>query len=269
MSVIKEYWHKLSSAKHFYPIAGALLPWFLIPALLMLAWGSWQGLVVAPADYQQGDSYRIIFVHVPAAWLSMMAYMVMAINGAIYLVWKIKLADIVAESAAPIGASFTFLALATGSLWGKPMWGTWWVWDARLTSELVLLFLYLGTIALRGAIDDRQRAGRAAGLLGLIGAINVPIIHFSVEWWETLHQPATVSKFSAPSMHPSMLIPLLVMALGFTLFFFAVLMVKIRAGILEQERHSRWLAELYAEAPAATTTYSTEGNPAAMDESNE
>ena len=138
------------------------------------------------------------------------------------------------------------------------MWGAWWVWDARLTSELVLLFLYLGTIALRGAIDDRQRAGRAAGLLGLIGAINVPIIHFSVEWWETLHQPATVSKFSAPSMHPSMLVPLLVMALAFTLFFFAVLLIKIRAGILEQERHSRWLAALYADSSSPTVTSAAE-----------
>lgn len=251
MSLITETWHKLSSAKHFYPMAGVLLPWLLIPALLMLAWASWQGLVVAPSDYQQGDSYRIIYVHVPSAWLSMMAYMVMAINGAVYLIWKIKLADIVAAAAAPIGASFTFLALATGSLWGKPMWGAWWVWDARLTSELVLLFLYLGTIALRAAIDDRQQAGRAAGLLGLIGVINVPIIHFSVEWWETLHQPATVSKFAAPSMHPSMLVPLLVMAAGFTLYFFAVLLIKIRAGILEQERHSRWLATLYADGEAS------------------
>ncbi len=249
MSVIREYWHKLSSAKHFYPIAGVLTPWLLIPALLLLAWGSWQGLVVAPADYQQGESYRIIFVHVPSAWLSMMVYMVMAVNGAIYLIWKIKLADLVAAASAPMGAAFTFLALATGSLWGKPMWGTWWVWDARLTSELVLLFLYLGVIALRGAIDDRQRAGRAAGLLGVVGAINVPIIHYSVEWWETLHQPATVSKFSAPSMHSSMLVPLLVMAIAFTLFFFAVLMIRLRAGILEQERHTRWMAELYDNQP--------------------
>ena len=261
MSVIREYWHKLSSAKHFYPIAGTLLPWLLIPALLLLAWGSWNGLVVAPSDYQQGDSYRIIFVHVPAAWLSMLAYMLMATNGAIYLIWKIKLADLVAAAAAPVGASFTFLALATGSIWGKPMWGTWWVWDARLTSELVLLFLFLGVIALRGAIDDRQRSGRAAGLLGIIGAINVPIIHYSVEWWETLHQPATVSKFSAPSMHSSMLTPLLVMALGFTLFFFAVLLIRLRAGILEQERHSRWLAALYEQPDSNSIAQPATGEP--------
>ena len=198
----------------------------------------------APPDYQQGDSFRIIYLHVPSAWMSMFIYVVMAVTGGIGLIWRMKLADVMAAAAAPVGASFTFLALATGSLWGKPMWGTWWVWDARLTSELILLFLYLGIMGLQSAIPDRRNASRAAALLALVGVVNIPIIHFSVEWWNTLHQGATVSKFDKPSIHISMLIPLLVMAVAFKLFFATVVLMRARCELLERERNSAWVREL-------------------------
>ena len=170
-----------------YRLAGRLAPWFGIVCALLMVIGLYLGLVVAPADYEQGDSYRIIFVHVPSAWMSMFVYMVMAISSAVFLIWRLKLADIVAEAAAPIGAAFTAIALLSGSFWGKPMWGTWWVWDARLTSELLLLFLYLGYIALRGSLEPAQTAARASAILAVVGVINIPIIHYSVAWWNTLH----------------------------------------------------------------------------------
>jgi len=206
--------------------------------------GLYSGLVLAPPDYQQGESYRIMFVHVPAAWMSLFIYMVMAGAGAIGLIWRIKLADVIAASCAPVGASFTFLALATGSLWGKPMWGTWWVWDARLTSELILLFLYLGVIALRSAIDDRRIAARAVAVLTLVGVVNIPIIHYSVEWWNTLHQGPTVTKFDAPSIHPAMLWPLLEMALAFKLYFVTVVLLNARNEVLDRERGMSWAQEI-------------------------
>ncbi len=206
--------------------------------------GLYSGLVLAPPDYQQGESYRIMFVHVPAAWMSLFIYMVMATAGAIGLIWRIKLADVIAASCAPIGASFTFLALATGSLWGKPMWGTWWVWDARLTSELILLFLYLGVISLRSAIDDRRTAARAVAVLTLVGVVNIPIIHYSVEWWNTLHQGPTVTKFDAPSIHPAMLWPLLEMALAFKLYFVTVVLLNARNEVLDRERNMSWAQEV-------------------------
>jgi heme exporter protein C len=209
-----------------------------------IAWGLYGGLVLAPADYQQGDSFRIIYVHVPSAWMSLFIYVVMAVAGAISLIWRMKLADVVLISSAPIGASFTFLALATGSLWGKPMWGTWWVWDARLTSELILLFLYLGIIALNGAIEDRRAASKAVSILALVGVVNVPIIHYSVEWWNTLHQGPTVTKFDAPSIHIDMLIPLLVMAIGFKLFYIVVVLLRTRCELIERERNSAWVSEV-------------------------
>ncbi len=238
------FFHKLASPKYFYTLSGRLIPWFGIATLLLFGYGLYDGLVLAPSDYQQGDSYRIIFIHVPAAWMSMFIYMVMAGAGAIGLVWKIKLADIMAASCAPIGASFTFLALVTGSLWGKPMWGTWWVWDARLTSELMLLFLYLGYIALQAAIDDTRTAARASTVLALVGVVNIPIIHYSVVWWNTLHQGATVTKLGAPSIATSMLIPLLVMALAFKLYFITVVMMRARTTLLERERGSSWVREV-------------------------
>ena len=237
---------RLAAPKFFYPFAGRLLPWLGVLAAVLLVIGAGWGLAVAPADYQQGDSYRIMFIHVPAAWLSMLTYMVLASGAFVFLVWRIKLADMLAKCCAPLGAAFTFLTLVTGSLWGKPMWGTWWAWDARLTSELVLLFLYLGLVALRGAIDEPQRAGRATALLALVGVVNIPIIHFSVEWWNTLHQPASLTRMDGPAIHPAMLTPLLLMIAGFTVYFAAALLQRMRCEILERERDARWLLELDA-----------------------
>ena len=211
---------------------------------VLFAYGLYSGLILAPIDYEQGEAYRIIFVHVPAAWMSMFVYMVMAATGAIALVWRLKLAEIVMISCAPIGASFTFLALVTGSIWGKPMWNTWWVWDARLTSELLLLFLYFGVMALYNAIEDRRTAARAVAILALVGVVNIPIIHYSVEWWNTLHQGPTVTKFDKPSIHLSMLIPLLVMAVAFKLYFIGSLFMRVRTEILVREQKSKWVAEL-------------------------
>ena len=210
----------------------------------MLLSGLYGGLFLAPADYQQGESYRIIFIHVPAAWMSLFIYVVMAFCGVVIMVWRMKLAEVVLISSAPIGASFTFLALATGSLWGKPMWGTWWVWDARLTSELILLFLYLGVIGLHSAIDDKRVASRAVAILAIVGVVNIPIIHYSVEWWNSLHQGPTVTKFDKPSIHWSMLIPLLLMALAFQVYYVLSLFQRCRAELLQRERNSKWVEEL-------------------------
>jgi len=238
-----ERFHQYAAPLHFHRLSRKLSPWlFGLSAVLFVA-GLVGGLVLAPADYQQGDSFRIIYVHVPSAWLSMFCYMVMASAGAAGLIWKVKMGDIMARASAPLGASFTFLALATGSLWGKPMWGTWWVWDARLTSELILLFLYLGYIALQSAIEDRRAAARAGAVLAIVGVVNIPIIHYSVEWWSTLHQGATVTKFDKPSIDVSMLIPLLLMALAFQVFFFAALLVRARCEILEFEQHTAWVRD--------------------------
>ncbi len=227
-----------------YRFAERLAPWLAILCVLTLAAGLYLGLVVAPADYEQGDSYRIIYIHVPAAWMSMFVYMVMATSSAVFLIWRLKIADIVAVASAPIGAAFTAVALLTGSFWGKPMWGTWWIWDARLTSELLLLFLYLGYLALRGALESPQSASKAAAILAIVGVVNIPIIHFSVEWWNTLHQPASITKFDKPSMHISMLRPLLLMVLAFQLLYFHNLMVRVRALILQRENRASWVAEL-------------------------
>ena len=236
--------HRFASPPHFYRLAGTIAPWLGWICLGLLAGGLYGGLVAAPPDYQQGESYRIIFVHVPSAWMSMFIYVVMAGASAIALIWRIKLAGIVAMESAPVGASFTFLALVTGSLWGKPMWGTYWVWDARLTSELILLFLYFGVMGLHAAIEDRRTAERAAGLFAIVGVVNIPIIHYSVEWWHTLHQGPTVTKLSAPSIHVSMLVPLLLMAVSFKLFYVTVLLHRARSGVLERERNAGWVREL-------------------------
>ena len=239
--------HRFASPPHFYRLAGVLAPWLGWTCLGLMAGGLYGGLVAAPPDYQQGESYRIIFVHVPSAWLSLFIYVVMAGASAIALVWRIKLAEVVAIESAPIGASFTFLALVTGSLWGKPMWGTYWVWDARLTSELILLFLYFGVIGLNAAIEDRRTASRACGLFAIVGVVNIPIIHYSVEWWNTLHQGPTVTKLDAPSIHVSMLVPLLLMAVSFKLFYATVLLTRARSAVLERERNAGWVRELLAE----------------------
>lgn len=241
------WFHRLASTKNFYRLAEILGPWLAALCVVLLGVGIFQGLFIAPTDYEQGESYRIIYVHVPAAWLSMFIYMVMAFCSLMVVVWKMKLADIVAQVSAPIGASFTFLALATGSLWGKPMWGTWWEWDARLTSELILLFIYIGYMALRASIDNPSTRARAAAILSLVGVVNIPIIHFSVDWWNTLHQPASIMKFDKPSIHPSMLQPLLLCALGFTFFYVVVMLLKTRTVILERESKAAWVQDRIAE----------------------
>ena len=240
-----KFLHKLASPPHFYRLAKQMLPWFAVPGLLLIGYGVYAGLFVAPPDYQQGDAFRIIYVHVPSAYLSMMAYMVMAISAGIGLIWRMKLAHAVAAGAAPIGAWFTFLALVTGSIWGRPMWGTWWEWgDPRLTSELVLLFLYFGYMALRGAIDDTTKADRASAVLALVGAVNVPIIHFSVEWWSSLHQGPTLMAEGGPAIDAAMLYPLLAMIFGFTLMFGAFLLRRVRTEVLYRERRKRWVRDL-------------------------
>jgi heme exporter protein C len=236
--------HKFGSPPHFYRIAGKWMPWLVAMFFLLLIPGLYGGLVLAPPDYQQGESYRIIFIHVPAAWMSLFIYLVMAFCGVVIVVWRMKLAEVVLISSAPIGASFTFLALATGSLWGKPMWGTWWVWDARLTSELILLFLYLGVIGLHSAIDDKRVAARAVAILAIVGVVNIPIIHYSVEWWNSLHQGPTVTKFDKPSIHWSMLIPLLLMALAFQVYYVLALFQTSRVELLRRERNSKWVEEI-------------------------
>jgi heme exporter protein C len=238
------WFHKLGSPPHFYRIAGKWIPWLNWIFIVLLLAGLYGGLIFAPPDYQQGESYRIIFIHVPSAWMSLLIYVVMAVCGAVIIVWRMKLAEVVLISSAPIGASFTFLALITGSLWGKPMWGTYWVWDARLTSELILLFLYLGVIGLHNAIEDRRTAARAVAILALVGVVNIPIIHYSVEWWHSLHQGPTITKFDKPSIHWSMLVPLLLMALAFQFYYALTLFHRCRAELLRRERNSKWVEEL-------------------------
>ena len=245
--MFKKIWawiQRFSSPKHFYNISGKMIPWFAVPAAVLGIYALYMGLFVAPTDYQQGESYRIIFIHVPAAWMSMFVYMVMAISAGIGLIWQIKLADMIAAASAPIGAWFAFLALVTGSLWGKPMWGAYWVWDARLTSELILLFLYFGYMALQSSIEDQRTADKASGLLAIVGVVNIPIIHYSVEWWNTLHQGATVAKFDKPSMHIDMLIPLLLMAIAAKLFYAAIVLIRARNEVLYRERNRQWVREL-------------------------
>ncbi len=243
-NTVWDFLYRMASPRHFYRIAGRMIPWLAGLCVLALIYGLYGGLVLAPPDYQQGESFRIIYVHVPSAWMSMFIYTFMAVLSGIHLIWRMKLADIMATASAPIGASFTFLALVTGSLWGKPMWGTYWVWDARLTSELILLFLYLGIMALRSAIDDQRSAGRATAVLTLVGVVNIPIIHYSVVWWNTLHQPATVTKLDTPSIHVDMLIPLLVMTMAFQLYFFTVALMRARNEVLQREHKASWVAEL-------------------------
>jgi heme exporter protein C len=237
------WFHRLASPPHVYALAIRLTPWFAWPAAALILAGLYAGLVLAPPDYQQGDGFRIIYVHAPSAWMSLMVYVTMATAAAVGLIWRMKVAHAAAASCAPIGASFTVAALVTGSLWGRPMWGTYWEWDPRLTSELILLFLYLGYMALRSAIDDVQRADRASALLAVVGVVNVPIIHYSVLWWNSLHQAPSVMKLAKPEMPAAMLIPLLMMLAGFTFFFVALLLVRVRAEILRRERTASWIRE--------------------------
>jgi heme exporter protein C len=224
----------LANPTRFLGLVGRIVPWLTAATLILLGIGLYLSLFVAPPDYQQGETVKIMFINVPSAWLAMFGYMLIAASALGTLIWRHPLADVAAKTAAPIGATFTFIALVTGSLWGKPMWGTYWVWDARLTSVLVLFLLYLGLIALWNAIEEPGRAGRAAAILALVGAVNVPIIHYSVVWWNTLHQPASVFRLGGPSIDPALLTPLLVMAVAFTLLFVLLHLIAMRAEILRR-----------------------------------
>lgn len=235
--------HKLGSPKWFFGIASRLMPWLLVLGLCLLLAGIAWGLLFAPADFRQGDSYRIIFIHVPTAMLAQSIYIMMAVAAVVTLVWRMKLADVFVRSVAPVGLALTFLALFTGSVWGKPTWGTWWVWDARLTSMLVLLFLYAGAMALSAAIDDDTMAARAVAILVVVGVINIPIIKYSVEWWNTLHQPATFKLTEKPTMPAEMWVPLLLSVLGLYLLFGWLACLRIQTNILHRERRTRWVRE--------------------------
>lgn len=241
--------HRLASPPRFYTLAGRLLPWLGSLSALLLAVGVTWGLAFAPPDYQQGDSVRILYIHVPAALLAQTCYVMLAVAGVLSLVWKIKLADIALKCAAPVGASMTALALATGSIWGKPTWGAWWVWDARLTSMLILLFLYAGLIALGQAIGNRDSAAKACAVLAIVGVINVPIIKYSVVWWSTLHQGATFTLTAKPAMPAQMWLPLAFTVPGFYLFFACVVLLRMRTELLRREGRSQW-----AQAVMATAT---------------
>lgn len=240
-----QFMHKLTSPKYFYQFAGFMIPWLLFLCSALFCYGLIGGLYWAPVDYQQGDGYRIIYVHVPAALLSLCIYVFIAIAAAIGFIWKVKLANLIVKCSAPLGAWLTLLALVTGSLWGKPMWGTWWVWDARLTSELILLFLYLGIMTLHNSIPEVVQADRAAGLLAIIGCINIPVIHYSVYWWNTLHQGETLKIFGQSSIVSEMLYPLIAMILAFAIYFMIVLLMNVRAEILTREHKTQWVKALY------------------------
>ena len=234
-------WLKYSAPQTFYPLAGKLVPLFAWPALILAVIGLYIGFFVAPTDATQGEAYRIIFIHVPAAWMSMVIYLAMAGWAALGLIMNTRLSFMMAQALAPTGAMFTFVALWTGAFWGRPTWGTWWVWDARLTSELILLFLYVGYISLTAAIEDTRRADRAGALLAIVGSINVPIIYFSVKWWNTLHQGASISLTKAPSMAKTMLLAMLIMTFAFWAYAVAVSLLRLRCIVREREQQAQWL----------------------------
>ena len=241
-------WFHYAAPQNFYVLAGWLVPWFAALAVVLTLAGLFIGLGVAPTDHQQGDSYRIIFIHVPTSWMSMVLYVAMAFWAAIGLIFNARLASMLAQAIAPTGSLMAFLSLWTGALWGKPTWGAWWVWDARLTSELILLFLYIGYLSLHAAIDDERRADRASALLALVGVINVPIIYFSVQWWNTLHQGASVS-VKGSSMASIMLAAMLFMVFAVWMYCIAAVLYRVRTIILERERHTAWVRELVAGEP--------------------
>jgi len=242
--------HRFANPGRFLRLSGRVLPWLTVGALVLTGTGLVWGLVFSPADWQQGDAVRIMYVHVPAAWLASAGYLALALSSAVALVWRHPLADLAAVEIGPVGAAFTALCLATGSLWGKPMWGAWWVWDARLTSVLVLFFLYLGHIALVRAFDTPERGHRAGAILALVGVVNLPIIKFSVDWWNTLHQPATITLTGAPSMYVGMLWPLLFTTLGYTLGFAAIVVARLRAAVMERRIRALLMARAATEGLA-------------------
>ncbi len=235
-----------ASPRNFYQISEKIIPWLMLPFVMLSLIGLYWGFVVSPADYQQGDSVRIMYVHVPAAWMSLFIYVVMAVASGIGLIWQIKLAHIVAKVSAPIGAAFTFLALATGSIWGKPMWGAWWAWDARLTSELILLFLYLAYISLNNAFDNSKTADKAAAVLAIVGLVNIPIIYYSVEWWNSLHQGSSIN-MTKVSMQIDMFIALMLMSFAFKFLYGALVLMRARDETLIREQNSRWVRAVVEE----------------------
>lgn len=239
-----QWFHRLGSPRWFYEKTTPWLPWLAVLSIALLVTGAVWGLAFAPADFKQGNSYRIIYIHVPAAFLALAGYYIMAISGAVGLIWKMKLPFMVMKSAAPIGALLTFVSLVTGSIWGKPTWGTWWEWDARITSMLILFFLYLGMIALQQAFTHRDTADKSSAVLALVGMVNIPIIYKSVDWWNTLHQPATIKFTSKSSIDPSMLYPLLTMVIGFYVFYALVLLLNTRVEILRRENRTQWVNDL-------------------------
>lgn len=241
---LPRWFFQLASPRWCYQFTGKLIPWFVVSAAVLLTVGIVWGLAFAPEDYQQGNSFRIIYLHVPSAILAQSFYLLMALSGAIGLIWKMKVADMVAKSVAPVGAALAVLALLTGAIWGKPTWGSWWVWDARLTSMLVLLFLYLGVIALNSAIESESTAAQSTAVLALVGVVNIPIIKYSVEWWNTLHQPATFKLTEKPAMPAEMWLPLLTMLIAFYLVFGLAVMLRLRNEILSRERRASWVREL-------------------------
>ena len=245
-TTVKLYYHRLGSPRYFYDISSRFFPWLSAAAVLLLGSGLVMALFFAPEDYQQGNSFRIIYIHVPSASLALSTYLMMAVAGGIGLVWKMKMAEVVAKVCAPIGASFTLIALFTGSIWGKPTWGTWWIWDARLTSMLILLFLYLGVMSLHSAMQNRQTAAKATAVLALVGVVNLPIIKYSVDWWNTLHQPATFTLTEKPAMPADMWVPLLVMMFGFYFLLAVLVIMRSRCEIIDRERHSRWVKDIVA-----------------------
>lgn len=249
MNPIVRWFHKLGSPPYFDRFAARWAPWAYGLGLLVMLWGAYGALFVVPADYQQGDSFRILYIHVPAAWMSMAVFALMALYAAIALVWRIKLCEILAMACAPVGAAFTVITLATGSIWGKPMWGTLWDWDPRLTSELVLLFLYLGVIGLNAAIEDRRNAARAAGFLAIVGVVLLPVIRYSVEWWNSLHQGATIKLFGESTMDASMAWPLWVMVFATKFWFAGSLLQRARADNLEREAGKDWARASVEKAP--------------------
>lgn len=240
--------HYLANPARFLRLMAAIRPWAAAVAVLCLGLGFGWGLLYSPPDYQQGETVRIMYLHVPAAWMSLFIYAGMALASAAALIWRHPVAELAAKASAPVGAAFTLICLITGSLWGKPMWGAWWVWDARLTSVLVLFFLYLGYMALLGAFDDPVRGGRAASILAIVGVVNVPVIKWSVDWWNTLHQPASVARMDGPAIHPSMLLPLLLMAAGFGFYFAAVLLLRVRAELAARRIRALRLAAMESAA---------------------
>ena len=251
MNPLVRWFHQLGSPPYFDRFAARWTPWCYLAALVLLAVGLWQALFVVPADYQQGDSFRILYIHVPSAWMSMAMFALMAFYGAIALVWRIKLCEILAMACAPVGAAFTLITLATGSIWGKPMWGTWWDWDPRLTSQLVLLFLYFGVIGLYAAIEDRRAAARAASLLAIVGVVMLPIIRYSVVWWNSLHQGQTIRVFGESSMDDSMILPLVLMVVATKFWFAGSLLARARADNLRREAGKDWVAKFAAAKEAA------------------